>query len=230
MRAIFYDTETTGLNAKTDRIIEIAAYDASRDTTFTTLVNPGCPIPAESTAISHIDDAMVAEAPDFAKAGRDFADFCDGDAVLIAHNNDSFDVRFLRNEFARHSLSMPDWKFLDSLKWARRYRPDLPKHSLQFLREVYGVTANNAHRALDDVIVLHKLFTLMTDDLPIETTFQLMSTPSKLARMPFGKHRGLPLSQLPPGYLRWLKGSGALEEPENQPLRASLEALGLMQD
>ncbi len=42
---------------------------------------------------------------------------------------------------------------------------DLPRHSLQFLREVYGIEKNNAHRALDDVVVLYEVFQKMVDDL-----------------------------------------------------------------
>ena len=80
-----------------------------------------------------------------------FAEFCSGDVVLIAHNNDAFDKLFLEAEFQRAGLQMPEWIFIDSLKWSRKYRTDLPRHSLQFLREVYGIEANQAHRALDDV-------------------------------------------------------------------------------
>lgn len=228
LRAIFYDTETTGIRAERDRIIEIAAYDPVNDASFEKLVNPGCAIPSEATAIHNITDAMVANAPSFEKVAKEFCDFCSGDVVLIAHNNDAFDYHFLKTEFGRCSLPMPSWKFLDSLKWARRYRSDLPRHTLQFLREIYGVAANNAHRALDDVIVLHKVFASMTDDLPIEDVYSLINRPRELHHMPFGKHQGMPLKNLPKDYLQWLAGSGAFGKPENQELKLSLEKLGLI--
>ena len=126
LRAIFYDTETTGIRADKDRIIEIAAYDPLNQRSFEKLVNPGCLIPAEATAIHHISDAMVANAPAFDAVAAEFIEFCEGDVVLIAHNNDSFDYHFLKAEFGRSNMAMPSWKFLDSLKWARRYRNDLP--------------------------------------------------------------------------------------------------------
>ena len=135
---------------------------------------------------------------------------------------------FLRNEAARHGLSWPAWNFVDSLKWSRRYRPDLPRHTLQFLREMYGVEANNAHRALDDVIVLHQIFAAMTDDLTIDEVFNILNRPRDLQHMPFGKHQGVPLKNLPKDYLRWLSGSGAFEKPENEDLRRSLQKLGLL--
>lgn len=229
MRAIFYDTETTGIRSDKDRIIEIAAYDPVLDRSFVQLVNPGCPIPSEATAIHHITDAMVAEAPSFASVSQDFIQFCEGDIVLIAHNNDAFDYHFLKAEFSRYNISMPTWKFLDSLKWARRYRTDLPRHTLQFLREIYSIEANNAHRALDDVLILHKVFSYMTDDLTIEEVYQLLNRPRELHHMPFGKHQGTPLKNLPKDYLKWLKGSGALDKPENSELKLSLEKLEVLQ-
>lgn len=224
-RAIFYDTETTGIRSEKDRIIEIAAYDPALNRTFEKLINPGSPIPKEATAIHGITDEMVASAPSFLEVGKEFIEFCSGDVVLIAHNNDAFDIHFLRQEFKRCEVAMPEWRFLDTLKWARRYRTDLPRHSLQFLREVYEIPANNAHRALDDVIVLHQVFSLMTDDLTIEEIYQLLNKPRVIQHMPFGKYQGKPLKEIPKDYLEWLKASGAFEKPENQELKEALALL-----
>ena len=228
LRAIFYDTETTGIRAERDRIIEIAAYDPVEDRSFERLINPKCPIPAEASNIHHITDDMVANAPTFDIVAKEFIEFCQGDVVLVAHNNDSFDYHFLKNEFGRNGVEMPSWKFMDSLKWARRYRNDLPRHTLQFLREVYEIEANNAHRALDDVIVLHKVFSYMTDDLSVEEIFSLITKPREIHHMPFGKHQGKPLNSLPKDYVAWLAGSGAFDKAENQELKQSLVKLGLV--
>ncbi len=229
LRAIFYDTETTGIRAERDRIIEIAAYDPLNNLYFEKLINPGCPIPAEASAIHHISDEMVATAPSFDVVAAEFIEFCQGDVVLIAHNNDGFDYHFLKAEFGRHGVEMPAWKFLDSLKWARRYRNDLPRHTLQFLREIYGIAANNAHRALDDVIVLHQIFSFMTDDLSIDRIYALLNKPREMHHMPFGKHQGSPLKSLPKDYVAWLAGSGAFNKAENNDLKLSLEKLGMLQ-
>lgn len=227
-RPIYYDTETTGTRIDRDRIIEIAAYDPVQDRSFAQLVNPGFPIPPESTAIHQITNEMVADAPSFAQVGQQFLEFCSGDVVLIAHNNDSFDKPLLKYEFERHSLQLPEWPYVDSLKWARRYRPDLPRHSLQALREAYGVETTQAHRALEDVKVLYKIFSSMIDDLSLETVLELMSRTSQIQVMPFGKHQGKPLQELPKDYLQWLLSSGALHKPENRDLRGSLDKLGLL--
>lgn len=227
-RPIYYDTETTGIRPEVDHIIELAAYDPVEDRFFSELIHPGCPIPPEATAIHQITDEMVANAPPFSEIGARFIEWCHGDVILIAHNNDSFDLPFLKSSFQRNSLEMPSWRFLDSLKWSRRYRPDLPRHSLQFLREVYGIAANQAHRALDDVKVLHQLFSQYIDDLPIETAYQLLYSKRPVHAMPFGKHQGKPLEQVPVDYLRWLEKSGALEKSENQELRERLQELNLL--
>ena len=231
-RAIYYDTETTGIKAKNDRIIEIAAYDPELDRTFERFVNPGMPIPPEATAVHNITDAMVADAPGFDVVGKEFIEFCDGDTVLIAHNNDGFDIHFLREEYSRNSLEMPNWNFLDSLKWARRYRSDLPRHSLQVLREIYGIPANNAHRALDDVIVLYKVFSFMIDDLSMDDVFELMNGRKEKppVRMPFGKHQGELLKDVPKSYVRWLADSGAFDKPDNEALKLGFINAGVLGD
>lgn len=227
-RPIFYDTETTGIKAERDRVIEIAAFDPLNNRTFEELVNPGIPIPPDATAIHNISDEMVRDKPGFAEVGRRFIEFCEGDVVLIAHNNDNFDIHFLRHEFSRSDLPMPEWQFLDTLKWARKYRPDLPRHSLQFLREIYGIAANNAHRALDDVVVLHQVFSYMLDDLTIDQALSLMSAPKEVHTMPFGKFQGKRLAEIPKDYVEWLSKNGALDKPENAALREGFVKAGLL--
>ena len=230
LRPIFYDTETTGIKSDKDRIIELAAYDPLENRTFVELINPECLIPPDATAIHKITNDMVSACPTFSEIGKKFIDFCMGDTVLIAHNNDAFDLPFLRQEFSRASLKMPSWQFFDTLKWARRYRPDLPRHTLQFLREIYDITPNNAHRALDDVMVLHDVSRFLLDDLTIEQAVALLNTAPvrEPTVMLFGKHQGKPLKEVPRDYVRWLQTSGAFDKPENQALRESFAKLGMI--
>ena len=227
-RPIYYDTETTGVRAEKDRIVEIAAFDPTENRTFCQLVNPGMPIPKEASNIHKITDEMVENIPGFSEIGKSFAEFCGEKAVLIAHNNDGFDRHFLKWEYERNDLQLPEWEYVDSLKWARKYRSDLPRHSLQHLREVYGIPANDAHRALDDVVVLHAVFTQMIDDLPIETVMELLSAPVEIHRMPFGKHQGKALKDVPKNYVAWLKDSGAFDKPQNKELKEGFEKVGVV--
>jgi DNA polymerase III subunit epsilon len=228
LRPIYYDTETTGIRNDKDRIIELAAFDPIENRTFCQFINPGCPIPPEATAIHKITDEMVAQAPSFKEVAESFIAFCPPETVLIAHNNDAFDKLFLEQEFKRASLEFPQFRFVDTLKWARKYRSDLPRHTLQSLREVYGFSANQAHRALDDVIVLHQVFSAMIDDLSIEKVLELLSCPRVLSRMPFGKHQGKLLAEVPKNYVAWLASTGAFDKSENQELKGNFEKLGLL--
>lgn len=224
----YYDTETTGVKAGKDRIVEIAAFCPVTQKSFCTFVNPECPIPLESSQINNITDEMVKNAPKIKDALEQFVEFCAGNAVLIAHNNDAFDRLFLQAEFERAGLFMPKWNFIDSLKWSRKYRCDLPKHSLQFLREVYGVQANTAHRALDDVIVLQQVFQAMIDDIPYSKVISLLNETGQIQRMTFGKHAGKPLTEVPKSYFQWLMREGALDKKENSVLKENLTKLGLL--
>ena len=114
------------------------------------------------------------------------------------------------------------WRYFDTLLWARRYRPDLPRHSLQALREHFEIPANQAHRALDDVIVLHKVFEALVDDLTIQDILELFLAPKSFSTMPFGKYKGTPIEKVPGDYLKWLQGSGALDKDENAELKSAL--------
>ena len=175
-RAIYFDTETTGVNPQRDRIVEIAAFDPVRGTSFERLINPGIPIPKDVQAVHGITDEMVKDAPSFEEVAKEFIAFCDGDVAIVAHNLWAFDEPFLRTELMRVKQDLPsNWLCIDSLRWARRYRRDLPRHSLQYLRQIYGIKENQAHRALNDVMVLYEVFCNMVDDLSCEEIYRLLA-------------------------------------------------------
>lgn len=229
LRPIYFDTETTGVKFDRDKIIELAAFDPVNNKTFSHLINPGVPIPIEASNIHHITDDMVKEALSFKEVAQLFLEFCSGDVVLIAHNGDAFDLPFLNYEFKTAGLELPKFPTLDTLKWSRRYRPDFPKHSLQFLREAFHIPPNQAHRALDDVMVMYQIFSQMIQDLSFETILQLMSQKKTLDRMPFGKHQGKALKEVPKNYILWLHENGALDKPENKELLEAFKSLELIQ-
>jgi len=169
LRPIFFDLETTGVQSAQDRIVEIAAYDPWRDKKFQMLVFPKMKIPKEAMDIHGITDEMVANESPFEIVSEQFLQFCEGEVLLIAHNGELFDFPFLAYELRRAKKEIPhEWYGLDSLKWARKYRKDLPRHSLQYLRQFFCIPENNAHRALDDSYILWSVFSLMCDDLYCE--------------------------------------------------------------
>ena len=148
-----FDVETTGMSATFDRIVEIAALRVERDGTMTefgTLVNPGRRIPPGVSCIHHITDAMVAGAPNFARAGREFLAFADR-STLVAHNA-RFDLSFLQESLARSGLPLWKGKTLDSIRLVRQTHPGLPSYSLQNLRSYFQLERpGEAHRAGSDV-------------------------------------------------------------------------------
>ncbi len=150
-----FDLETTGRSPVYHRIVELAALRIERDGTLTryqSLVNPGCLIPRDATAIHHITDEMVQNAPHFAIVGREFLTFAE-DSTLVAHNA-RFDLSFLQESLARTGLPLWTNKTMDSLKLIRTTHPGLPSYSLQNLRARFRLDSDNtmqAHRAAADV-------------------------------------------------------------------------------
>ena len=100
---VVFDIESTGVNARTDRIIELAAIRIDPDGTETEkcwLLKPGVPIPKETTEIHGITDDIVRDCPSFADVAGEVEDFFRG-CDLSGFNSDRFDVPCLEEEFAR---------------------------------------------------------------------------------------------------------------------------------
>lgn len=224
---IFYDTETTGTQIDKDRVVEIAAYNGKTEETFVSYINPEIPIPKDASDIHGITTEMVVSSPLFPEVFEKFRAFCGSQAVLVAHNNDHFDQPLLEKECLRHGIAFLNCEFIDSLKWAQKYRPDLPKHNLQYLRQVYGFEENRAHRALDDVMILYQVFSALIGDLEPEQVIALIKeTPHlKSFKMPFGKYRGKLLTEVPDSYITWLESQDLIDKPENKAIKAAIDAL-----
>ena len=150
-----FDLETTGRSPVYNRIVELAALRVETDgsiTRYQSLINPGCLIPREVTAIHHITNEMVQNAPRFAEVGREFLSFAE-DSTLVAHNA-RFDLSFLQESLARTGLPLWKNKTMDSLKLIRTTHPGLPSYSLQNLRARFRLDSDHsmqAHRAAADV-------------------------------------------------------------------------------
>jgi len=147
-----FDLETTGCNPLRDRIVEIAAVRVELDGSlarFSSLVNPGVPIPSQATRIHNITDDMVKGYPLFHDAAYKFLDFAK-DSKLVAHNA-RFDLSFLQESLFRSGL--PLWKggSYDSIVLVRKAYPGLPSYSLQALRAQFALDEpGEAHRASSD--------------------------------------------------------------------------------
>ena len=149
---VVIDLETTGLSYKKEAIIEIAAVKVVGGIIadeFQTLVDPGRPIPSLSTSVTGITDSMVAGAPDIREALESFLIFI-GDMPLVGHNIKNFDLRFLyRDSLALFGRTFSN-DYVDTLRMSNMCLPQLKSHSLGYLAEFYGISAEGAHRALND--------------------------------------------------------------------------------
>lgn len=163
MREIIFDTETTGLDAAQDRIIEIGAVELVNrfptGRTFHHYINPdGRTIHADAQAVHGISLADLAGKPVFAAIADEFMAFIDG-ARLIAHNA-NFDIGFINAEFARLGHSPIDAaRVVDSLALARRKHPMGP-NSLDALCKRYGIdnSRRTKHGALLDSELLAEVY------------------------------------------------------------------------
>ncbi len=162
---VVFDTETTGLNFKNERLTEIGAVIVSNGVVcdkFNTMVNPQKPIPPKITEITGIDDSMVKDAPLEDEALKLFLEFA-GDCVLVAHNA-NFDMSFLRATAKRHGIRFNN-TCIDTLALSKVIYPDLSKFSLDRLAKYLQLGNFNHHRASDDANMLAKIFIKMIDTL-----------------------------------------------------------------
>lgn len=163
MEFVSYDTETTGLGSGA-RVVEIAAVkwrggvEVAR---FASLVNPGCPIPAEATAIHGITDAMVADAPSASVVLAEFVEFV-GDALLVGHN-EQFDARLVAMELGIARLPQLGNPRACTLRIAKDRAKEsgrpAPDNKLATLVRHFELPQDGAaHRALADALSAGRLF------------------------------------------------------------------------
>lgn len=114
---VFFDLETTGLNITKDKIVEISyikVYPNGTEEQKTLRINPGMPIPKESTEVHHITDADVANCPRFNQVAKELAAVFEG-SDIAGFNSNRFDIPMLQEEFlhAGVSFDFTKRKFVD---------------------------------------------------------------------------------------------------------------------
>jgi len=159
--AVALDTETTALDARTARLIQVAALPvvAGRmrpDDRFERLVNPGIPIPKETVAIHGITDAKVADAPAFSDIAGLLEAYV-GQAIMIGYAV-AYDVAVLEREYALAGRAPPRFRALDVRTLARLAAPSLADYSLEALCEWLDVRISGRHTALGDARAAGEIF------------------------------------------------------------------------
>lgn len=150
MTYLAIDLEMTGLNVKTDRILEIGALrieDGKPAGEFSALINPHCMIPETITQLTGITQEMADDGEELADVLARFLSFA-GELPLLGHNI-NFDYSFLKQAFVNAGMSF-ERTGIDTLKLARRFLPQEQTKKLTALRTLFGIDTGAVHRALSD--------------------------------------------------------------------------------
>ena len=166
---VSFDTETTGIWAPANRIVEIGAVkfrpNSDEVEEFEALVNPERPIPVEVQEIHGISNDMVQNADTIGPVLERFVDFIGDDSILIAHNA-LFDISFVSVEIDRTGINFPENPVLDTVELFRKYYPGLQSYSLLSISQELQVARTQMHRALDDARMVTDIFRLVLPRIP----------------------------------------------------------------
>lgn len=152
------DLETTGLNPKEDRILEIGAVKirgGNVEKEFSTLINPKREITDRIVDLTGITEKMVENAPAIQEIIEEVIAFCE-DLPLLGHNI-LFDYSFLKRAAVNSGLPF-EKTGVDTLKLCRRFMPEEEKKNLAAACAWFQVTNTRAHRALSDAYAAHGLY------------------------------------------------------------------------
>ncbi|MSP44034.1 MAG: DNA polymerase III subunit epsilon [Alphaproteobacteria bacterium] len=162
MREIVLDTETTGLDPRTDRIIEIGCIElvnyVPTGEIFHTYLNPKREVAAEAFNVHGISEEFLSDKPLFGEIAVAFSNFI-GDSQLVIHNA-AFDLGFLNSEFDRIGFGkLPPGRAIDTLLIARRKFPGA-QNSLDGLCRRYNIDISDRelHGALKDSHLLAAVY------------------------------------------------------------------------
>lgn len=223
---IFFDLETTGINVNADRIVEICVLKVSPDgseETKTWLVNPGRPIPPETTAIHGISDEDVKDKPTFKEIAKTVAAMVEG-CDMAGFNSNRFDVPLLAEEFLRADvdIDMKQRKFIDVQTIFHKNEPRTLSAAYKFY---CGQDLTNAHSAEADVRATYEVLKSQLDKYDnIENDMASLAEFSTFTKnadysgriifdkddvevINFGKYKGQKVEEVfakDPGYYSWM--------------------------
>ena len=235
---VFFDLETTGLDTKFARIVEIAMIKLFPDQTtdsFLTLVNPEMTIPSDATNIHGINNFDVMDKPIFKEIAVDVVSILK-DCDLAGYNLASYDVPILVNELERAgiSYSIENTKIIDAMTiFKLKERRDLSAAYRFYCQK----ELEDAHSALKDTQATLEIFKAQTvkyADLPqdIEGLHKFCNQRDERfvdkdkkfkwikdeACFSFGKYKGQPLSTVvkkDAEYLEWIANQDFSDEVRN---------------
>ncbi len=165
---VAFDTETTGLDARTARLLQIGAVKLSGsaielDARFERLIDPGVPIPKASSAIHGITAADVVGAPAFKDVIADLEGFV-GPAILIGHTL-SYDMAILQREYTLAGAVWRPPRLLDIRLLAEIAAPTLAQFDLDRICAWLGITIEARHTAMGDALAAARAFVALIPHL-----------------------------------------------------------------
>jgi DNA polymerase-3 subunit alpha (Gram-positive type) len=155
------DLETTGLDPKHDKIIEIGAIrvtEGEAGSTFECFVNPYRSLEAHVISLTGITDRQLKPAEGIENVIGQFLDFA-GDLPILGHHI-IFDYSFLKRAAVNKGFSF-ERKGIDTLKLARKFMPEDRHKNLSAACRYFGVEIKQSHRARFDAIAAHELYQAM---------------------------------------------------------------------
>ncbi|MCC8197847.1 MAG: 3'-5' exonuclease [Tannerellaceae bacterium] len=164
---VFFDLETTGINIVKDRIVEISfvkVHPNGKEESKTRRINPGMPIPPESTAIHGITDEDVKDCPTFKEIAKSLAAQIEG-CDLAGFNSNRFDIPMLVEEFLRAGvdLDLNKRKFVD----VQTIFHKMEQRTLSAAYKFYcNKTLENAHTAEADTYATYEILQAQLDRYP----------------------------------------------------------------
>lgn len=224
---IVFDIEATGISPRADRIVELAAIRVETDGSEVKgywLLNPGIPIPVETTAIHGITDEIVRDQPTFKDKALEILSFF-GEADLAGFNAGRFDIPMLAEEFTRAGIRFEadSRRLLDAQRIFHTREPRDLSAALNFYCERAHADAHGAEadvRATLDVLIgQFKRYPDLPQDMDsLDKTFNPIDpfNADRSGRLRwvddeivinFGKKKGAKLSELAqndPGFLKWM--------------------------
>jgi DNA polymerase-3 subunit epsilon len=161
LREIIIDTETTGLERKLDRIVEIGCVEINNllptGKTFHKYVNPQHPVHRDAFAVHGLSNEFLKTKPTFRRVVNQFITFI-GDARLVAHNA-SFDLGMIHDELERLNMPPLDNEIIDTLEIAKAKRPG-KRATLDALCSAFNIDTSkrDLHGALLDAQLLSEVY------------------------------------------------------------------------
>ncbi|UNK18660.1 3'-5' exonuclease [Paenibacillus sp. N3/727] len=167
-----FNLEATGIQAETERIIQIGAVrmDSSgvnSEETFSTYIKPAKPIPEEIETLTGIYNGDVENAPRLEEVYGQFLDFAEG-CILVTHAGYEFDLPLLQRECSRQSLAVPTNPCIDTKALFTYLHPEVEDIiSTDFLLNYYGLDSKGMqrHDALGERLLIGQIFLEMLREL-----------------------------------------------------------------